>query len=169
MINEINNLPKIYLGPGEFHLSREPETVVTVLGSCISVVMYNTENKICAVSHSVMPDRDTYINAEAGNSEYKFVDSAIRKMIRHFDKAEIERDKIKVKLFGGSEQINETGRNASVGKQNILMAINILFEEGLTIISSDVGGNEGRKLLISTQTGDVYLYRLGKLSNGKNG
>ena len=161
MIDEINDLPKIYLGPGKFHLSRKPETVVTVLGSCIAVVMYNTENNICAVSHSVMPDHDTYMNLQTSSSEYKFVDTAIRKMIQHFDKAEIERDKIKVKLFGGSEQINESGRNASIGKQNILMAINILFEKGLTIISSDVGGNEGRKLLISTQTGDVYLYRLG--------
>ncbi len=169
MIEEINHLPKIYLGPGEFHLSKEPEVVVTVLGSCIAIIMQNTEKKICAVSHCVMPDRDTYSNDKPGDSKYKCVDRAIHQMIKVLNKAEVEKNEITVKLFGGSEQLNEKRKNASIGKQNVLTAIDILFEEGLQIVASDVGGNEGRKIFISTQTGDVYLSRLGKLNNSKNG
>ena len=169
MIEEINHLPKIYLGPGEFHLSKEPEVVVTVLGSCIAIIMQNTEKQICAVSHCVMPDYGTYSNNNPGDSKYKYVDSAIHQMIKILNKANVEKNEITVKLFGGSEQLNEKRKNVSIGKQNVLTAIDILFEEGLQIVASDVGGNDGRKIFISTQTGDVYLSRLGNFSNSKDG
>ncbi len=172
-MHEVRNLPKIYLGPGEFHMSTKPEVVVTVLGSCVAIVMHEAENKISAISHCVMPYKALYSNNDKGDSVFKYVDTTIKKMISLFEKENISRDKIKVKLFGGAEQYNERRKNISVGSQNIQTAKSILIDEGLKIISSDVGGNDSRKLLISAQTGEVYLTRIGRLNrnyvnHGKN-
>jgi chemotaxis receptor (MCP) glutamine deamidase CheD len=49
-----------------------------------------------------------------------------------------------------------------------LTAVDLLFDEGLEIVSSDVGGNEGRKIFLFSETGDVYLSRLGKLGSEKD-
>ena len=168
MIKELNSIDKIYLGPGEFYLSNEPVIISTVLGSCIAIIMYNDKKKISAIAHCVLPVKpDNFINKEI-HSEYKYVDTAITSMINSLHKFKVKKEELKVKLFGGAEQYFEGRKNLSVGKMNIETAINTLKREGLKVETLDVGGNEGRKIILFAQNGDVYLSRLGKFLNDKN-
>jgi chemotaxis protein CheD len=154
------NLPRIYLKPGEFYYSKKPEVVVTVLGSCIAIVMFSGKKNICLVSHSVLPLCSTYSKNFEGECNFRYVDYSIKKMLEIFTKLKIARDDINVKLFGGAEQLRNNRRNISIGMQNISLAMEILNKEKLKLISSDTGGYEGRKILIATHTGEVLLTRL---------
>jgi chemotaxis protein CheD len=155
----VTSLPIVFVKQGECHFSRHPELVITILGSCLSVIMYNIEHRFSALTHCLMPSQHMY-NDDDGN-DYKYVDTSVKQMLAIFDKQKIPRHKISIKIFGGAEQLsNDKKRTQPVGKQNIIMALNILDKEGLNVISMDVGGTKGRKIYFSSHTGEVLLSRL---------
>lgn len=149
-------LNKIYLKPGELVLTEEPVMVTTVLGSCVSVTMFNAQRGAAAICHGMLP--------HGGKSEsFKYVDTAMHYMIRYFKKLDIDRKDIEVKVFGGADMFNSAGSSTSsftVGWQNISAATRCLQEYGMAPTASDVGGKKGRKLIFTTDSGIVYLKKL---------
>lgn len=160
----VENLPTVYLKAGEMHYSRQPSLVVTVLGSCLSVTMYDPKTGTGGICHGLLPECEDKNRCTPGCMQaFKYVDCSVRRMIRIFDKAGASRSEVEVKYFGGADmfarKIEKPGL-VSVGRQNIVTAEAILKREGFTISRQDVGGLRGRKLLFYTHTGDVLLKRL---------
>jgi chemotaxis protein CheD len=82
-------------------------------------------------------------------------------MVERFRVLGVRKDETQVKLFGGADVLayhSESG--ASVGRQNIETALELIREAGLRLIVSDVGGKVGRKLRFYTHTGEVLLKRM---------
>ena len=48
---------KIFLQPGEVVISTAPQNVWTVLGSCISIVLYSRRLKVSAICHAKLPEQ----------------------------------------------------------------------------------------------------------------
>jgi chemotaxis receptor (MCP) glutamine deamidase CheD len=40
------DIPVVYLRAGEIHITARPELVVTLLGSCLSITMFNRRTKL---------------------------------------------------------------------------------------------------------------------------
>lgn len=157
-------LPVIYLKPGQMHISGKPSIVVTVLGSCLSITMFHRRAGLGAICHGLLPEcgGKKSCNSVCGDG-FKFVDCSIKRMLKRFDVCDIKRREIEIKCFGGADMFGVQQENAnivSVGKQNIVTAKKMLENEGLTLHSIDVGGNQGRKILFYTHTGKVLLKRL---------
>jgi chemotaxis protein CheD len=163
------DLPLIYLHTGEFYLSDKAEVVATVLGSCISIIMFNERLKISAISHCLLPscknDGTTCTKCDQG---FKYVDCSIIRMLNEFTKLKVKKHEIEVKIFGGADVLGSEMREDSVGKQNIIKAIQTLNKERIKITSSDVGGLKGRKLYLVTHTGEVFINKLKEQSAVKN-
>jgi len=157
-------LPFIYLKAGEIHFSEYAAVVSTVLGSCLSVTMFNRKLAIGAIFHGFLPQCRVGQSCSNGCTEgFKYVDCSIRKMVKLFDRLDANRRNLEVKVFGGADMFDaaRNGRGAfSVGRMNITTAMAILEKEGLNIVSMDVGGTQGRKLYFDTRTGEVLLKRL---------
>ncbi len=156
----ISTLPNVFVKPGEYHLSKKPEMIVTILGSCVAVIMYDIEYKICMLAHCILPTQGQY-SSNGENNYFKFVDTSIIKMLQVFEKNHIPKKKIVVKLFGGSDQLGGDKKKDSIGKQNSAKALDLLEKEKLNIQSMDIGGAVGRKIYLSSHTGEVLLARLG--------
>ncbi len=162
-MNPLNtDLPLVYLKPGEVHFSEQPELVVTILGSCISLVMFHPRFKLAAVSHSLLPRAH-----RAGDDAppHKFIDTSFQEMTAWFYRHGVKAADIRVKIFGGGDVIQYTRQNTSpphktVGTQNIEQVLRLVLEKGLKIAAIDVGGNSGRKLFIYTHTGEVFLKKI---------
>jgi chemotaxis protein CheD len=157
-------LPVIYLKPGEMHISETPSIVVTVLGSCLSVTLFHRRARLAAICHGLFPECGGKKSCNNGCADgFKFVDCSIKRMLKRFDVRHIKRSEIEIKCFGGADMFSvrqETANIVSVGKQNIATAQKMLENEGLMLHSIDVGGNQGRKILFYTHTGEVLLKRL---------
>lgn len=156
-------IPKIFLHPGEFHISTSSEIVTTVLGSCISVIMFDTERRLSMMSHNVMPtcEKSSSCNGDCTNV-YKYAECSVKQMLKIFKKAKIPRRNIVVKLFGGSELMNvghNTDSNTSIGSRNIEAAKKIIEKEELRVVAHDLGGESSRKIIFVTNTGEVFLSR----------
>ena len=145
-----------FLKPGEIIVSRKPIMVSTILGSCVSIVMYSPRKKVGAICHAMYPHNPKQ------EEKFLYVETAIHKI---YDKMGEYggRDDMVVKLFGGAQVLacNENLKAIkTIGEQNIIQAKKILGELGLTIASTDTGGTRGRKLFFSIMTGEIYLRKL---------
>jgi len=152
---------KIFLKPGEFYIGKGGSDIYTILGSCVSITMFNKRLKVGGICHALLPKEGPTVKDTDG---FRYVDSSISQMLTEFETMGIKRHEIEVKVFGGSEMIG-TNRKKSVGQQNIEATLNVLSNKNLTIISSDFGGDQGRKIIFYTQTGRVLLKKLERMQN----
>jgi chemotaxis protein CheD len=159
-ILHVQDLPTIYLKPGEVHFGQEPARVVTILGSCISVIMYHRLTGISAMCHAVMPTHETAKKSRHSTKDmFQYVDSSVRWMLNQFKKLGIKDKDLEVKIFGGSELFYDRKRydsSFSVGRKNVEVALKTIQEKDLKLKAWNVGGNQGRKVIFYTDTGEVY-------------
>lgn len=148
----------IYLKPGEVCFSKSPVKIITILGSCVSIIMYSKSSKIGAICHAVMPSRETAnMTKQRMKDAFQYVDSSMEWMLSQFEEAGIKRESIEVKIFGGSEIFFDSSksRGIGVGKKNIEAAIKMIKHKKLKLKAWNIGGNKGRKLIFYTDTGEV--------------
>jgi chemotaxis protein CheD len=152
----------LFLKPGEMVLSHEPMAVTTLLGSCVAVTMHSKRLRLGAICHALLPTchRDeSCAHTETG----KYVQCAIEMMLQEFNTRGILNSEIEAKLFGGSDMFDTVdGRRLSVGRQNLEMAQKMLEEACVRVVTQDLGGPRGRKIIFHTHTGDVFLKRMRK-------
>ncbi len=148
---------KVFLKPGELYIGKEPAVISTILGSCLSITMFNARLGVGGICHALFPND---FKRKKGK-EFHYVDGSISYMLNEFEKIGITRNEIEVKVFGGAS-INITQRK-TVGQANIEAALNIIRGSNLRMLTYDFGGTLGRKIIFYTHTGRVLLKKLEKL------
>ena len=144
-----------YLLPGSLFAHPEAHVITTVLGSCISVCLWDPLLRIGGINHFMLP----LWNGE-GLASPKYGNIAISKLIDKMLDFGCERRNLRAKMFGGSEMFKTTNALMNIGERNIVLAEDILREEKIPILVSDVGGKAGRKIIYHTETGSVLMKRL---------
>ena len=125
----------------------QPHVITTVLGSCVSVCLWDPVLRAGGMNHYHLP----LWNGE-GLPTPKYGNIAIPKLLESILALGCRKQDLKAKVFGG------TGRSIlQVGKRNIELAEEMLAEEGIPIVSFDVGGTVGRKIIFDTETGIILL------------
>jgi len=161
-------LASVYLQPGELSICEEPTQVITVLGSCVSVTMFNPRSKIGAICHGTLPRCKVKKECHSACAQaFKFMDCAIHYMLGRFREYGIANNEIEIKIFGGADTLRSKSSN-TIGSQNIKITLDIMGDNKLRVIAADVGDSFGRKVVFLSHTGVVYLKRLKNGCNGKN-
>jgi chemotaxis protein CheD len=161
------HLPTINIQPGELYVARRPALLKTILGSCVGATFWSARIGAGALCHGILPRRPSGAPA---NDEYRYVDSAIRYLARRFDALGIPRPEIEVKLFGGADVLpvsRPRPDRPTVGTLNSRRALDILLEEGFTVMASDLGGTRGRTVHFNTGTGEVVSRLLARLGSSE--
>jgi chemotaxis protein CheD len=149
---------KVFLKPGELYIGKEPTVISTILGSCLSITMFNARLGVGGICHALFPNE---FKQKKGKKSH-YVDGSILYMLSEFEKIGVKRNEIEVKVFGGAS-INETAHRKTVGQANIEMALNILNGNDLKVLTYDFGGTSGRKIIFYTHTGRVLLKKIAKV------
>lgn len=145
---------KVFLMPGELYLSDKKAEITTILGSCVSFVIYYRPRKVGLVTHATIP------NCYNRCKQQKCADSvecAFNNVQRIFSKLTISLSDCKIWLFGGAHLLcrENPSSGISIGEKNIIAAHEILAKHSLKIEGECVGGNRGRKILFNTWTGEI--------------
>jgi chemotaxis protein CheD len=146
---------KHYLYPGLIFAHREAHVVSTVLGSCVSVCLFDEPRQIGGMNHFMLP----FWNSE-GLPTPKYGSVAIPRLIEKMIQIGSSRSNLKAKVFGGGRVIKMTSDLLNIGDRNIQVAFDLLEKEGIPVLKHDVGNTCGRKLMFETDTGAVFLKRL---------
>lgn len=161
-MNTTRALCEITLHPGMIHAEREPCVVRTVLGSCIAVCLFDPVTRCGGINHYVLPlwNGDGLPSPRYGNI-------AIAKLVERLLDLGCLRINLRAKLFGGGSVLGASSGLLNVGERNIMIAEDLLAEERIPVVARDVGGVCSRKVLFTTETGEVLLRRLGNLKGVK--
>lgn len=141
---------KHYLHPSTIWISKEPEWVTTVLGSCVSVCMFDKKKCIGGINHFMLP----YWNGE-GLESPRYGNVAIAQLFKKMIECGVKKEDIVCKIFGGAEVLGEQSSVFNVGQRNIELACKVIQEMGIPVLSSSTGGRQGRKIHFNTGTGEV--------------
>lgn len=145
--------------PGEYFISDEI-IINTLLGTCVSVVLYCEEYKMGGMNHYMLPD-STSSHSE-GSGRYGVY--AMELLINEFVKKGIPRTKLTAKVFGGGKVLDTAGnsQHLHVGTKNVNFVLDYLEREKIPIIARDIGGEGGRKVYFFPWTGKVLVSRIRK-------
>jgi chemotaxis protein CheD len=154
----------VVIQPGHLHLTRTPSILQTILGSCVGVTFWCARLGAGALCHGVLPRCPRGTGVPDG---YRYVDFSIRYLAEQFDALGASRYELEVKLFGGADVLPVSAaraHRATVGALNCRAAREVLEEEGLSVLASDLGGIRGRTIRFDSGTGEVLLQRLQALN-----
>ena len=145
---------------GEYFATDEDVIISTVLGSCISVCIYDAINGIGGINHFMLPENvEISEDSRIYTRDTKYGIHAMDMLINSILKKGGVRRNLEAKIFGGASYFGQ-GNIRRLGVRNIRFAQKYLFLEDIKLISSDVGGSEARKILFYPQTGKVFLKRI---------
>ncbi len=152
-----------HLGIGEMVLGTAPAAIVTVLGSCVAVTMYEPSRRLGAICHAALPQWGAAPKCHLQcDQSGKYVECAVKVMLKQFDRRQIFPKDIQVKIFGGANmflQSEEIDCVYPVGSMNIESALSVIQDAGLKIIANDTGGNTKKKIIFDLATGKVFVER----------
>lgn len=151
---------EIYVQPGESHLVSEPAVLRTVLGSCVGITFLVPRMGVGAICHPMMPRcPQTQRAGMSVRAARRYVDFAIHDIASRLDSLGAVRGEVLVKLFGGNDVLTVNGSDSqkTIGKQNYEAALQVLSEEGFTVVASCLGGTAGVHISFETVHGEVRL------------
>lgn len=161
-------LPQIHLQPGELVVTREPQWVITLLGSCVAITMFNATHQLAAICHCMLP-RPGGREAAGGTPEncFRYLTHAVPAMLEPFARLRLPPGAVEVKMFGGANVIHLGGdpqNDRWIGSTNVALARHLLQVAQLPIRAQNVGGNRGCKIVFNTRTGEVLHKHLSAAS-----
>ena len=141
------------VGPGEYYVTHEDETIETVLGSCVAVCIRDQKAGVGGLNHFMLPN-----SSQQDTTEGRYGVHAMELLINGIIRAGGKRSGFEVKIFGGAKMLAHMG---DVGATNIEFIRTFAETEGLRISSEDVGGLVGRMIRYEPATGRARVKRLG--------
>lgn len=152
----------IYIGG--YHVSKEPVIVKTVLGSCISVCLYDKFEKFGGMNHFMLPEIKDVSADDYNSTRYGIF--AMEVLINEILKLGGKKQNLVAKIFGGGNVLAKTKQDViRVADKNIEFAKKFLSSEKIEIISEDVGGTSPRKIFFYTDENRVLMKTLETTSN----
>jgi chemotaxis protein CheD len=137
------------------------EKIITYsLGSCIGVSAYDPENKIAGLVHCMLPS--AVIDSEkALSNPCMFVDSGVTKMLNEMMKMGAQKQKLIIKVAGGSQMLDEQ-KVFNIGERNVIILRKLMWKNNILIKAQDVGANISRTMTIDVTDGTTIIKSNGK-------
>ncbi len=142
--------------PGQYHATDDDTIITTVLGSCVSVCLYDTVNGVGGMNHYMLPG-DKGAPGKSGNGSARYGTNAMRLLIEHVIQLGAVRACLEAKVFGAGRVMDGM---SDVGRQNADFAMCYLNHQKIRIAAVDVGDNCPRKIYFSPATGQVFVKRI---------
>jgi chemotaxis protein CheD len=158
MVNLDNSsFEKYYLHPGYIYASSKKTIITTVLGSCVSLCLWDSKNKFGGMNHFIYPqNRNNESNGRFGNISCPY-------LLKLMQDLGSQKHDIVAHLVGGA---NSPIIKSNIGNMNIEIVEKIVTRYGLNVATRDLGGRVGRKVVFNTATGELAINKGASLGDG---
>jgi len=141
------------LHAGQVFVSSRGQSVVIILGSCVAVCMWDPAQGIGGATHYMLPTWD-----EKGTPSPRYGNVAISMLLQKLLAAGAVRAQLRAKIFGGGclfDSMREPNANKSqhLGCRNVDIALEVLAKAQIPVISTEVGGDRGQRIVFCSDTG----------------
>jgi chemotaxis protein CheD len=135
---------------GEVFVSTEPKILMTVLGSCVAVCLWDRVRRVGGMNHFVLP-RDP-----RGENNTRYGDVAIEELESGLLWLGCKAADLQAKVFGGAAVLAVRGGEA-VGTSNVRLALTWLDRHRIPVVARRTGGTLGQQIRFNTATGEVLF------------
>ena len=152
-----------FLLPGEYHVTKKQMSIDTLLGSCVSVCLYNTKSGYAAMNHYLLDCPSEEDNDDIG----RYGSSSIEHIISTLMSIDGNPYNYRAQIFGGAAVVDALEGGRDIGARNILVAKEVLDSYRIRIIHKDIGGTRGRRIKFDTSTNTVHCRFTGQTNEAK--
>lgn len=162
--DEVHGMYAAKLLPGEFYVTAERETIVTVLGSCVSACVRDPVFGIGGMNHFMLPmsQGEGSWEAQGLGASTRYGSYAMERLINEILKHGGSRRNLELKLTGGGRILAQM---TDVGQTNIAFVEDYVKTECLKVLSRDLGDIYPRKVYYTPATGRMLVKKLRSLHN----
>jgi chemotaxis protein CheD len=162
-----SNLKRIItLMPGDYYVSDTEVIITTILGSCVSVCLYDPMNCIVGMNHFLLSSmripKTLPLSLTRGG---RYGVNAMELIINGMLKLGAKRENFHAKVFGGASLFSGdsgTDNFNCVGEVNSRFVLEFLQNEGIKLVASDLGGDRGRVIRFYSKSFSVQQRRIKK-------
>lgn len=159
-VEKIDRNGEVFLPIGHYFLTNcknkpphtQPKVTIYGLGSCIALVLIDSKNKVCGMSHILLPKARQNKVIEY---PHKYADLSLNFLMQELIKNGAVKENIKAIIVGGSK-IFDLDENF-MGIDNTKAIKRELAKLSIRIIGEDTGGAEGRGVIFDTKDFTVYV------------
>jgi len=137
--------PRVYLHAGQIYAAAVSTEIVTILGSCVSICLFDAARGIGGLNHFMLP-------SDSLTPSPRYLRHATNMLLEQLEALGARRSRLEAKLFGGAAVL-KIGNPVDLGSRNVDAARARLEQERIPIIEECVGGDRGRKLTFITSDG----------------
>lgn len=144
----------VFLEQGDLHAALHPTIITTILGSCISVCLWDPVLRIGGMNHFAL--------ACGGGAEprLRYGDAAVAALVDAMTALGASPHRLVAKVFGGGAVLPVAKPHSSIGAQNARIAAGELRRHRIPIVALSTGGHQGLVIRMHTYGGDVFVRRL---------
>lgn len=151
--------------PGEHHVTDEPMILTTLLGSCVSVCLFDPVARLIGMNHFLLPmrnpaSREPVLATDAG----RYGLWAMEMLVNDLLKRGARREQLRAKAFGGANVLHDAGNTRSdhfnIGASNVAFVRQFLDRDGIPLVAQDLGGLHGRQIHFYGGDYSVFLRRI---------
>lgn len=161
--------------PGEYFATADATAITTLLGSCVSVCLFDRISGVGGMNHFMLPkvllEKDAtrctapYGPACGHSCSARYGECALKHLLERLEELGASRTRLEAKLFGGGRVM---AGGTDIGGKNTAFALGYLEERGIPLVASDLGDCCPRKLVFFPATGRAFVKRLSNESIGTN-
>lgn len=155
-------LEAIKLLPGEYYVTTRDMVLSTVLGSCVSACIYDSQSGIGGMNHFMLPAGKDDHGAQLPSA--RFGDSAMEILLQEILKRGARRANLVAKVFGGGN-VQRAMVTTHIGSQNAKFVKEYLARHQIRILAADLVGFNPRKIHFFPRSGKVLMKKLYVLHN----
>ena len=149
---------QFFLKPGYAMANHEASVIRSVLGNCVAVTFFDRSNCFGGMNQFVFPrtDRREDMTAQYGNV-------GIRALFRMLIDMGANRQSLVAQIIGGAQcQVFD---DEGLGSKNIHVARAVLEQLKVPVVSEDVGGSMGRKVIYHSGSNEIGIFKFDHLRN----
>ena len=150
-------LPSIYLVVGEIYFGKYAKEVKTLLGSCVSVTLWQPRLKLGGMCHILLPE-DKEDNMDDPNNT-RYAAGAINWFLKHISNNKTRPSDYIVGLYGGGQMFSSVNNQfgTDIGGKNVKIVRELLAKHGFTIAHEDVSEPKYRNIVMDLSNGRVTI------------
>ncbi len=144
---------RVYLHPGGLWAEPFAGVITTVLGSCVSVCLWDPQTALGGINHYILPQGGAVPSARYGNH-------ALAMLLARVLEIGAQRETLLGCVFGGAAVLAGEAAGPTLGSRNVAEAFEFLERNGIAVLRHDVEGRQGRKLTFRTADGTTLIRKL---------
>ncbi|MCK5579807.1 MAG: chemotaxis protein CheD [Candidatus Omnitrophica bacterium] len=151
---------EIVVGMADIKVGEAPSVLLTNLGSCIGLCLYDPQRKIGGLLHLMMPSAGAAVN-KSELKKAKYADTGIQELLQQLKNIYgVRVSDCSAKIFGGAKILQ--GNIHNIGMDNDAAVRAILKDLGIRVGACKTGGEKGYKLKFNLETGAVACQIFGE-------